>query len=159
MTTKVSSTYLFKTLAGCSAVCIALTSKVLHVEVGHFEVDGWPHDCSLQLFKEPALKWKICGLKTKLQQADMLCSHGCSMIKFLILFHFSSYDVDGRNGWQEWLAWMWKVQRHHRRYILLAGAVCHGFGLQNPWCFKYNEGIYLQVGSGPLRAALLLHML
>ena len=36
--------------------------KILHIEVGHNGADGRPHGCSLELFKEPALKLEIGGL-------------------------------------------------------------------------------------------------
>ena len=43
--------------------CInGLGLKVLHKGVGHNEVDGRPHSCSLKLFKEPALELEIGGL-------------------------------------------------------------------------------------------------
>ena len=44
-----------------------LDFKILHEEVGHNGADGRPHSCSLQLFKESALKLEVTGLQAELQ--------------------------------------------------------------------------------------------
>ena len=44
-----------------------LDFKVLYIEVDHNGADWRPHECFLDLFKEPALKWEIGGLQAELQ--------------------------------------------------------------------------------------------
>ena len=36
-----------------------------------------------------------------------------------------------------------------KRHILLVGAGCHGFVLQNPWCYKYDGGFAYQGSQDP----------
>ena len=153
VTIKVSSTYLFHTLGGYSAVLMALISNSSRgLPLWGWGVTPWLLLVSAQsTCLEIGNMWSSnstpvgwwCALLSLMFSSGVL---GCVPVFFL------------RCWWQGLLALMWKVLRHQRRrHILLLGAGLAGFDQQNPWCFWYAVVVCLPMVLGFWPAPWLLH--
>ena len=67
--TKMSSTYLYHNLGGCSSV-YGLGFKFFHAQVGHNEAHGGIHGCTMYLFIILTLDEEIGIFETECQQCD-----------------------------------------------------------------------------------------
>ena len=83
MTTNVSPTNLLHRLGGCSVVLWALTSNCLHKHVCSYGAYGRAHSSSFNLHIVPALK----------NTDDIVDSHRCSFLKFLVIFQMYLDDL------------------------------------------------------------------
>ena len=98
--TNVSSTNLFCHLGKFTAVIRALSSKNLHIQIGHYRAHSRPHSCPLVLLIILTLEQEIGVAQAKLQQVqDVLNGCGCSLVELCILFQLLLSNLQCRLHW------------------------------------------------------------